>query len=91
MEEQSFYTIKVLDKNGNWYDNAYIVQEFDALQVAKFYRDQLGYSVQLWKDGEDLSWLVSSMKTVAVQLSKRAAAEQRFRVISTRTDSDETI
>ena len=46
---KSFYTIKVLDLNGNWYDNAYIENDYDALMVARFYKNTLGYFVQVWK------------------------------------------
>ena len=38
---KSFCTIKVLDLNGNWYDNAYIENDYDALLVAKFIKIRL--------------------------------------------------
>lgn len=65
--EKYFCIIKVLDMAGNWYNNAYIENDFDAVQVAKFYRDQLGYSVQLWKNDKDLTALLDSSKTVIVK------------------------
>lgn len=59
MDPKKYYCIiKVLGEDGTWYHNAFIENSFDAVMVAKFYRDQLGYSVQLWKEGKDVSFLL---------------------------------
>lgn len=60
MDKSHYLVIKVLDQNNNWYDNAFIENSFDAIQVANFYRNQLGYSVQLWQDEKDVSFLLNS-------------------------------
>ena len=65
--EKYFVIIKVKDEVGNWYNNALIENEFDAIQVAKFYRDELGYSVQLWKQEKDITFLLDNSKTVIVK------------------------
>lgn len=62
-----FYIIKVLGENGNWYNNAFIENSFDAVQVALFYRNQLGYRVQLWYEEKDVSWMIESAKQVVVK------------------------
>ena len=67
METKHYVIIKVLDENGNWYNNAYIENDFDALLVAKYYRDVLGYSVQLWKRNEDITAMLDIGKTVVVK------------------------
>lgn len=67
METTNYVIIKVLDENGNWYNNAYIENDFDALLVAKYYRDVLGYSVQLWKRDEDITAMLDIGKTVVVK------------------------
>lgn len=67
METKYYVTIKVLDVNGNWYNNAYIENDFDALMVAKYYRDVLGYSVQLWKRDKDITAMLDIGKTVVVK------------------------
>ena len=63
---ESRWVIKVLDKAGKWYDNATVENDFDALQVAKFYQEQLGYEVQLWHNDKDVTFLVSSAQNVIV-------------------------
>ena len=67
METKDYVIIKVLDENRNWYNNAYIENDFDALLVAKYYRDVLGYSVQLWKRDEDITAMLDIGKTVVVK------------------------
>lgn len=67
METKDYVIIKVLDENGNWYNNAYIENDFDALLVAKYYRDVLGYSVQLWKHDEDMTAMLDIGKTIVVK------------------------
>lgn len=64
---ETYVIIKVLDENGYWYNNAYIENDFDALLVAKYYRDVLGYSVQLWKHDEDITAMLDIGKTVVVK------------------------
>lgn len=66
MEMKFMYIIKVLDQMGKWYNNAFIENEFDAIAVAQFYRDELGYFVQLWHGEKDLTALLDSTKRVAV-------------------------
>lgn len=53
-------TIKVKNKAGNWCNNAFVENISDAIRIAKFYRDELGYSVQLWKKEKDISFLLDS-------------------------------
>lgn len=67
METKYYVTIKVLDENGNWYNNAYIENDFDALLVARFYRNVLGYSVQVWKHDKDITAMLDIGKTVVVE------------------------
>lgn len=67
METTNYVIIKVLDENGNWYNNAYIENDFDALLVARFYRNVLGYSVQVWKHDEDITAMLDTGKTVVVK------------------------
>lgn len=62
METKYYLIIKVLDENGNWYNNAYIENDFDAFRVARFYRDVLGYSVQVWEGNKDITALLDSVK-----------------------------
>lgn len=63
MEHKYFYIIKVLDEAGNWYNNAFIENSYDAVSVAKFYREQLGYNVQLWYEENDVSFLMNAQDT----------------------------
>lgn len=67
METKDYVIIKVLDVNGNWYNNAFIENDYDALLVAKYYRDVLGYSVQLWKRDKDITTMLDIGKTVVVK------------------------
>lgn len=62
MEQIYHYLIKVLSEGGEWYTNAIIENSYDAIAVAKFYREQLGYSVQLWHKEKDVSHLIDSAK-----------------------------
>lgn len=67
METKYYVTIKVLDENGNWYDNAFIENDNDAFLVARFYRNVLGYSVQIWKHDKDITAMLDTGKTVVVK------------------------
>lgn len=67
METKYYVTIKVLDVNGNWYDNAFIENDNDAFLVARFYRNVLGYSVQVWKHDKDITDMLDTGKTVVVK------------------------
>lgn len=67
METKYYVTIKVLDENGNWYDNAFIENDNDAFLVARFYRNVLGYSVQVWKHDKDITAMLDTGKTVVVE------------------------
>lgn len=67
MDKLNMTIIKVLDVNGNWYDNAFIENDYDALLVARFYRNVLGYSVQVWKHDEDITAMLDTGKTVVVK------------------------
>lgn len=67
METKHYVIIKVLDENGNWYNNAFIENDYDALQVARFYRDVLGYSVQIYKEDKDITSLLDTGKIVVVK------------------------
>lgn len=67
METKYYVTIKVLDENGNWYNNAFIENDNDAFLVARFYRNVLGYSVQVWKHDKDITAMLDTGKTVVVK------------------------
>lgn len=67
MKTKYYVTIKVLDVNGNWYDNAFIENDNDAFLVARFYRNVLGYSVQVWKHDKDITAMLDTGKTVVVK------------------------
>ena len=67
METKYYVIIKVLDANGNWYDNAFIENDNDAFLVARFYRNVLGYSVQVWKHDEDITAMLDTGKPVVVK------------------------
>lgn len=67
METKYYAIIKVLDENGNWYNNAYIENDNDAFLVARFYRNVLGYSVQVWKHDKDITAMLDTGKTVVVK------------------------
>lgn len=59
MDKLNMTIIKVLDEQGNYYNNAFVENDYDALMVARFYRNVLGYSVQVWKHDKDITYLVS--------------------------------
>ena len=67
METKYYVIIKVLDANGNWYDNAFIENDNDAFLVARFYRNVLGYSVQVWKHDKDITAMLDTGKTVVAK------------------------
>lgn len=62
MNKEWVYVIKVLDEAGNWYNNAFIENSHDAIAVAKFYKEQLGYTVQLWHKEQDVSFLMNAQQ-----------------------------
>lgn len=64
---KSFYTIKVLDQGGNFYDNAFIENDFDAIMIALFYRNVLGYTVQVWQGDRDITARLDIVKLVSVK------------------------
>lgn len=80
---KSFCTIKVLDQGGNFYDNAFgqllltkvrrflldffIENDFDAIMIALFYRNVLGYTVQVWQDDRDITARLDNVKLVSVK------------------------
>ena len=67
METKYYVIIKVLDANGNWYDNAFIENDNDAFLVARFYRNVLGYSIQVWKHDKDITAMLDTGKTVVIE------------------------
>lgn len=67
MDKLNMTIIKVLDEQGNYYNNAFVENDFDALLVAKFYRNVLGYSVQVWKHDKDITAMLDIGKTVVVK------------------------
>lgn len=67
MDKLNMTIIKVLDEQGNYYNNAFVENDFDALLVAKFYRNVLGYSVQVWKHDKDITAMLDIGKTVVVE------------------------
>lgn len=64
---KSFCTIKVLDQGGNFYDNAFVENDFDAIMIALFYRNVLGYTVQVWQDDRDITARLDNVKLVSVK------------------------
>lgn len=81
MEEQThYYIIKVLNLAGEWYTNALIQNRFDAIQVAKLYRDQLGYGVQIWYEGKDMSFLLNA-KTIEIEREKDDYLDGLYRTV----------
>lgn len=61
------YIIKVLDKMGNWYDNAFVENSFDAVRICQFYKNELGYYVKLFHNEKDITHLIDSSKLVWVK------------------------
>lgn len=61
------YIIKVLDVSGNWYDNAFVENDYDAIQICKFYKNTLGYQVKLFHNEKDITNLIDSAKCVQVK------------------------
>lgn len=59
--------IKVLDQLGNYYNNAFVENDFDALQIALFYRNVLGYTVQVWKGDRDITAMLDNVQLVSVK------------------------
>ena len=66
VEHEHFFVIKVLSQGGEWYTNALIENSFDAVRVGQFYRDQLGYSVQLWHKEKDVSYLLNGQPATMI-------------------------
>lgn len=62
MEEKHYYVIKVLSQSGEWYNNAFVENSFDAIKVALFYKNQLGYVVQLWYQKLNVSFLLDNVR-----------------------------
>ena len=58
--------IRVLDRFGNWYTNAWVENDYDAIRICKFYKEQLGYHVQLLIDGKDMTGMIDAAKIVRV-------------------------
>ena len=54
-EVYKYHIIRVKDRRGLWYNNAYIENEKDAVRVAEYYRDVLGYAVQIWLEDIDVT------------------------------------
>lgn len=67
MDKLNMTIIKVLDEQGNYYNNAFVENDYDALMVARFYRNVLGYSVQVWKNDKDITAMLDIGKTVVVE------------------------
>lgn len=67
MDKLNMTIIKVLDEQGNYYNNAFVENDYDALMVARFYRNVLGYSVQVWKRDKDITAMLDAGKTVVVE------------------------
>lgn len=67
MDKLNMTIIKVLDEQGNYYNNAFVENDNDAFLVARFYRNVLGYSVQVWKHDKDITALLDTGKTVVVE------------------------
>lgn len=66
VEDKWVYVFKVLDEQGNWYTNALIENEFDAIQVYRLYKHQLGYEVRVWYKKKDVTELFDGFKPVVV-------------------------
>lgn len=66
VEDKWVYVLKVLDEQGNWYTNALIENEFDAQQVYRLYRHQLGYEVKVFYKKNDITDLFDRFKPIVV-------------------------
>ena len=64
MNANYVYVIKVLSESGVWYPNALIENSFDAVAVGRFYREELGYAVQLWHREENVSFLLDRKEVI---------------------------
>lgn len=81
MEQKThYYIIKVLNLAGEWYENAFVQNSFDAIQIAKLYRDQLGYGVQIWYKGKDASFLMNA-KTIEIEREKDEYLDSLYRTV----------
>lgn len=58
------FSIKVLGADGEWYNNAFVENSFDAIQICKFYKDTLGYSVKLFHCGNEITPFIDGFKSV---------------------------
>ena len=54
------YVVKVLDQEGYWSDEATVRNLFHAIEVAKLYRDKLGFCVMLYQGKNDLTALIDT-------------------------------
>lgn len=64
---ENYVKIEVMSQSGNYYDNAFIENDFDAFRVAKFYREELGYIVRVSRNGRDLTSMLDTMQIVKVE------------------------
>lgn len=67
MDKSNMTIIKVLDEQGNYYNNAFVENDFDAIMIALFYRNVLGYTVQVWQDDRDITARLDIVKLVSVK------------------------
>lgn len=67
MDTNFYHIIRVQGEDGEWYNNAYVENSFDAIQIAKFYKNELGYSVKLFHHGKEITSLIDGFKNVAVK------------------------
>ena len=52
------YRIVVMSETGRYYTNARIENSHDAVLIAKYYREVLGYDVILFDNDKDISYLI---------------------------------
>lgn len=69
MECNNNWIIKVLDKQGRFYDNAFVENDHDAILICKMYERE-GYIVKLFHGEEDVSQLIKNTQFGRVVLPK---------------------
>lgn len=67
MDKLNMTIIKVLDEQGNYYNNAFVENDYDAIMIALFYRNVLGYTVQVWQGDRDITARLDIVKLVSVK------------------------
>lgn len=69
MECNNSWIIRVMNKQGEFYDNAFVENDYDAILICQTYEKE-GYIVKLYHDGRDVSHLFKHMQHGRVILPK---------------------